>query len=52
VPATAAGGGCGGTVEAVQVVLLHQLDELGTVPGIGGVDAGQRRRERIRVLAL
>jgi hypothetical protein len=39
-------------VEAVQVVLLHQLDELRAVPGIGGVDAGQCRGERIRILAL
>ncbi len=54
--AAAGGTGCfatrGGTVEAVQVVVLHQLDELRPVLRVGGVDTGQRRGERIRVPAL
>ncbi len=52
----AAGAGClavrCGTVEAVQVIVLHQLDELRAVRRVGRIDAGQRCRERIRVPAL
>ena len=40
---------CGGIVEAVKAVVLHQLDELRAVLRVGGVDAGQRRRKRVRV---
>src|SRR5262249_34398407 len=41
-----------GRVVAVQVVLLHDPDELRAVGGIGGVDARERGRELVRVLAL
>jgi hypothetical protein len=39
-------------VVLVQVVLLHEADELRAVSGIGGVDAGERMGERVRIVAL
>ena len=37
-------------VVAVQVVSLHQADQLGSVAGIGGVHAGERRREGVGIM--
>src|SRR5262249_38311294 len=42
----------GGCIEAVQVVALHQLDELGTVPRGGRINAGQRGGKGIRAMPL
>jgi hypothetical protein len=39
-----------GDVVAVQVVLLHQTDQRRAIGRIGGVDAGQRVGERVRVV--
>ena len=45
-----AGAAWSGDVVAVQVVLLHQPDQRRAVGRVGGVDAGQRVGERIRIV--
>jgi hypothetical protein len=48
----AGGGGCRDDVVAIQVIPPHEVDELRAIGRIRGIDAGERGREGVRILAV